>query len=44
VCACACSDVLNNDSLKCFVHVLDAEHYCRRINTIEDYIAANQDV
>lgn len=32
------------DSLKCFVHVLDADHYCRRVNTIEDYLAANQDV
>ena len=32
------------DSLKCFVHVLDADHYCRRVNTIEDYLGANQDV
>ena len=27
-----------------FVHVLDESHYCRRVNTIEDYMAANREL
>jgi translation initiation factor eIF-2B subunit gamma len=32
------------DTIKCFVHVLDDAHYCRRVQTLDDFITVNRDV
>jgi translation initiation factor eIF-2B subunit gamma len=32
------------DAIKCFVHVLDDAHYCRRVQTLTDFILVNRDV
>jgi translation initiation factor eIF-2B subunit gamma len=32
------------DAIKCFIHVLDDAHYCRRVQTLNDFILVNRDV
>jgi translation initiation factor eIF-2B subunit gamma len=32
------------DAIKCFMHVLDDAHYCRRVQTLNDFILVNRDV
>ena len=34
----------DDDALKCFVHVLDDSIYCHRVNTLDSYASANNDV
>jgi len=38
------SDSPDEDALKCFVHVLDDSIYCHRVNTLDSYASANNDV